>query len=106
MLNIGEKKMKQRLIDANKLEPSETYIGFEFVRFVNMDDIDEMPTVKAIPVEWLKDIARQGLVFAHNDEREGHIIEHDGIFECVSGALAAQVIQNILALWEKENEID
>lgn len=59
--------------------------------------------IDAIPVEWLKDIARQGLVFAHCDEREGHIVEHDGIFECVSGALAAQVIQNILALWEAEN---
>ncbi len=34
-----------RLIDADKLEPSEMYTGDGFTRIVYMDDIDEMPTV-------------------------------------------------------------
>lgn len=34
-----------RLIDADKLEPSEVYMNYGFTRIVYMDDIDEMPTV-------------------------------------------------------------
>ena len=38
-----------RLIDADKLEPSEAYMD-GFTRIVYMDDIDEMPTIDAQPV--------------------------------------------------------
>ena len=34
-----------RLIDVDKLEPSEVYMDYGFTRIVYMDDIDEMPTV-------------------------------------------------------------
>lgn len=38
-----------RLIDADKIEPTEIYNG-EWVRVAYMDDIDELPTVDAVPV--------------------------------------------------------
>lgn len=44
-----------RLIDADKLEPSEVYMDYGFTRIVYMDDIDEMPTVDAAEVVRCKD---------------------------------------------------
>lgn len=43
-----------RLIDADKIEPTELYNG-EWVRVAYMDDIDELPTVDAEPVVRCKD---------------------------------------------------
>ena len=43
-----------RLIDADKLEPTERYVGDEFVRIVYMDDIDAMPTIEAEPIRYGK----------------------------------------------------
>lgn len=87
-----------RLVNADKLEPSETYIGGEFVRFVYMDDIDEMPTVKAIPIDWLKEYLKPFEEFCEKlseDTREN------------SGAMwVVDIINTMLEVWEKENEID
>lgn len=44
-----------RPIDADALEPSEVYMNYGFTRIVYMDDIDEMPTVDAVPVVRCKD---------------------------------------------------
>ena len=37
------------------LEPSEVYMNYGFTRIVYMDDIDELPTVDAVPVVRCKD---------------------------------------------------
>lgn len=45
-----------RLIDADKIEPTEIYNG-EWVRVAYIDDIDELPTIDAEPVRhgrWIK----------------------------------------------------
>lgn len=47
---LMEKGEKMKLIDADKLEPSEVYMNYGFTRIVYMDDIDEMPTVDAVKV--------------------------------------------------------
>ena len=39
-----------RLIDADKLEPMERYVGDEFTRIVYMDDVDDMSTVDAVEI--------------------------------------------------------
>lgn len=61
------------------------------------------PTVEAIPIEWLHSIMERQLIFALSSEMEGTTYEKDGIIHCVSGALACQVLVNVITLWEKEN---
>ena len=62
-----------RLIDADKLEPSERYVGDEFTRIVYMDDIDEMPTVDAEPIVRCKDCKHRFL----------EIINGEMVFSCL-----------------------
>ena len=91
-----------RLIDADKLR-HDLIIGHDLVGAKYTDLAD---TVEAIPVEWLVEVANRGLIFAHNSKNEGKIIDHGGVFHCFSGALAAQVIENLLEAWRKENGTD
>ena len=59
---------------------------------------------RAIPIEWLHSIMKKQLIFAMNSEIEGTTTVQDGVIHCVSGALACQVLANVIELWEKENE--
>ena len=59
---------------------------------------------EAIPVEWLHSIMKKQLIFAMESEMEGTTTVQDGVIHCVSGALACQVLANVIELWEKENE--
>lgn len=61
------------------------------------------PYQKAIPIEWLHSIMERQLIFAMNSEMEGTTTVKDGVIHCVSGALACQVLANVIELWEKEN---
>ena len=50
-----------RLIDVDKLETHEQMESmgngmYDYVEVVYKDDIDAMPTVEAIPVEWIENI--------------------------------------------------
>lgn len=60
--------------------------------------------VKAIPIEWLHSIMKKQLIFAMKSEMEGTTTVQDGVIHCVSGAVACQVLANVIELWEKENE--
>ncbi len=60
--------------------------------------------VKAITVEWLHSIMKKQLIFAMESEMEGTTTVKDGVIHCISGALACQVLENVIELWEKENE--
>lgn len=60
--------------------------------------------VKAIPIEWLHSIMEKQLIFAMESEMEGTTTVIDGIIHCVSGAVACQVLANVIKLWEKESE--
>lgn len=51
--------------------------------------------VKAIPIEWLHSIMEKQFIFAMNS---------DGVIHYVSGAIARQVLANVIEIWEKENE--
>lgn len=66
--------------------------------------IEKQEEVKAIPVEWLHSIMEKQLIFAMESEMEGTTTVQDGVIHCVSGALACQVLANVIELWEKENE--
>lgn len=85
-----------RLIDADKLEPIEKYVGFydpstqEFVRFVYMEDIEKADTVEAIPIKWIEQWERD-YIYADPIDR-------------MLGAHTAVVY--MLKDWEKENGTD
>ena len=67
--------------------------------------VEEQPTVEAIPIAWLHSIMEKQIIFAMESEMEGTTTVEDGIIHCVSGALACQVLANVIKLWEKENEV-
>lgn len=58
---------------------------------------------KYIPIEWLHSIMEKQLIFAMESEMEGTTTVQDGVIHCVSGAVACQVLANVIELWEKEN---
>lgn len=107
-----------KLIDADKLElkhyvqGGDVLLGYAgtipLYHYVDVikEDINNAPTVEAIPIEWLHSIMKKQLIFAMESEMDGTTTVQDGVIHCVSGALACQVLANVIALWEKENEID
>lgn len=58
----------------------------------------------SISIKWLHNIMERQLIFAMESEMEGTTTVKDGVIHCVSGALACQVLANVIKLWEKENE--
>lgn len=58
----------------------------------------------SIDIEWLHSIMKKQLIFAMESEMEGTTTVKDGVIHCISGALACQVLANVIELWEKENE--
>lgn len=50
-----------RLIDADKIESTEIFIYDDYVEMAYMDDIRELPTVDAIPVEWINKNKKTGM---------------------------------------------
>lgn len=99
-----------RLIDADKivftncLVKSGLKVCCHNEGIVPKENIDMQPTVKAIPIEWLHSIMEKQLIFAMNNEMEGTTTVKDGVIHCVSGALACQVLANVIKLWKKEHE--
>jgi hypothetical protein len=95
-----------RLIDADKLHYIRKWFEdsgkSEVVVFAK--EIDKAPTVQAITVEWLHSIMERQLIFAMESEMEGTTTVQDGVIHCVSGAVACQVLANVIELWKKENE--
>lgn len=89
-----------RLIDIEKINPMRCPQSIREMRMW----FNEMPTVKAIPIEWLHSIMERQLIFAMKSEMEGTTTVQDGVIHCISGALACQVLANVIELWEKENE--
>lgn len=97
-----------RLIDADIVKEYVLKEGFycdtKADRECTANEIDELfPTVEAIPIEWLHSIMERQLIFAMKSEMEGTTTVQDGVIHCVSGALACQVLANVIELWEKEN---
>lgn len=102
-----------RLIDADKLEADvEYWENHDDPKKPDYDtrDIEQVigfqPIVKAIPIEWLHSIMKKQLIFAMNSEMEGSVTVQDGVIHCFSGAVACQVLANVIELWEKENGTD
>ncbi len=99
-----------RLIDADKIIQKtygvvieDMFHMHETVEVVSTIDIEKAPTVPAIPIEWLHSIMKRQLIFAMESEMEGTTTVQDGVIHCVSGAVACQVLANVIELWEKEN---
>lgn len=83
-----------RLVDIDK---------FNKLYFSSYDCSDragllEMCTVKAIPIEWIKDYITPFQVF--HDSLSEELQENDG------PGWVVEVLQTMLREWEKENEID
>lgn len=84
-----------RLIDADKID-------WEY-KCISKEEINEQPIVEAIPIKWLHSVMERQIIFAMESEMEGTTTVKDGVIHCVSGALACQVLANVIKLWEKEN---
>ena len=100
---IDADKLKKRIVIDSDLVVVDDGVMVPCIDFAYI--IDEAPTVKAIPIEWLHSIMEKQLIFAMNSEMEGTTTVQDGVIHCISGALACQVLANVIKLWEKENEI-
>ena len=86
--------MKQRLIDANKLKVDyivgSTSTNTECYRYISKNQVDDAPTVEAIPYEFLRELAKN----------QSHYILTVWDF-------LPKVIENIIEVWEdweKESE--
>ena len=90
-----------RLIDADKLLED---LRQKRYSKRSLELIQSQPDIKAIPIEWLHSIMERQIIFAMTSEMEGTTTVKDGVIHCVSGALACQVLANVIKLWEKENE--
>ena len=95
---IGEKKMKQKLIDADELV-AKADCSVEFVSYDNttyipyvdyVDEICRAPTVEAIPVKWLERYIDSTL-----DDDNSQML-----------GFKAAIIKEMLEEWRKENEVD
>lgn len=100
-----------RLIDADEVK---RFYNEEFPTLDNgvhwsrndiIMNLSNIPTVKAISIEWLHSIMEKQLIFAMKSEMEGTTTVQDGVIHCISGALACQVVENVIELWEKENDL-
>ena len=85
-----------RLIDADKLLKQLEWLDIDdFILYEEVkEDIDESPTVKAIPIEWLKAYFKKCLSF---DDRV-FIDNEDSNYDIVIDKY------KIFEEWEKENE--
>ncbi len=91
-----------RLIDADKLK-----INCFCTDRICVDGrtIENAPTVKAIPIEWIEKRLQRAVAFTHS-KAEGNIIDDGCVVTVVSASFTANVLVNLLEDWEKENEID
>lgn len=81
-----------RLIDADKIEPTEIYNG-EWVRVAYMDDIDELPTVDVDSLnakhedigyeKGYRDGYAEALEMTDDANRHGHWIESHEVFDYI-----------------------
>lgn len=96
-----------RLIDVNKMLPDaclataldkgESFYSY----FYSENRIKNAPTVKAIPIEWIKN---KIAVSVHLwEEGKDEMFIEDGVAKIVSYSLTAQVLSQMLELWEAEN---
>lgn len=97
-----------RLIDADKLEANMYHEAFEtdtdmqkwdsgcWIRYKMFENqIEKLPTVEAIPIEWLKKWAENG-----GDEPVDDFTDVDAYCD----GYQKNVIECLLRAWEKENE--
>ena len=78
-----------RLIDADALKEKKVYSHERHERIVSVAEIDWMPTIAAIPVEWL---------IEHDDE---DIRDSDGN----SYGRRKITVVEALSMWQKEQEV-
>ena len=67
--------------------------------------VDNQPTVKAIPIEFIEERIRKAVAFTHS-KAEGNIIADRGVVTITSASFTAQVLANLLKAWEGQNEKD
>ena len=78
----------------------------ESLEYMHRPIVIETMNKNAIPIEWLHSIMERQIIFAMESEMEGTTTVKDGFIHCVSGALACQVLVNVIKLWEEENAIN
>ena len=90
-----------KLIDKEKIRytdlaegrcPDGVYVAWK-------DWIDKIPTVDAIPVQWLKDIIATN-VHLWEEGKERMFVDQ-GVVTVISYSLTAQVLSELLDRWEK-----
>lgn len=64
--------------------------------------VEEQPTVKAIPIEWIKNIINANIyLWEQNKER---MFIDQGLMQVANYSITAQVLTELIERWEKENE--
>ena len=62
----------------------------------------DAPTVKAIPIEWIKNIINTNTyLWEQNKER---MFVDQGVVKVVNYSMTAQILSELIDRWEKENE--
>lgn len=61
------------------------------------------PYKNSIPKEWIEKQLQRAVAFTHS-KAEGNIIDDGCVVKVVSASFTANVLVNLLADWEKENE--
>jgi len=94
-----------RLIDADRLlNPGYTDMFDEPIKFdmISRNAIENAPTVKAIPVEWIENKIAVNIHLW--EEGLDKMFIENGVVEITGYSLTAQTLSMLLEWWEKENE--
>ena len=95
-----------RLIDADKIDYiMEDDKNPSYLDYVRRPHIDDEPTIKAIPIEFIEERIKKAIAFTHS-KAEGNIIDDGCVVTVVSASFTAQVLANLLEAWEGQNEKD
>jgi hypothetical protein len=100
--------MKQKLIDSNNIEYHKVWIETSIEGqhdgciMAYKNQIDGLPIVNAIPVEWIKDRLQKAVDFTHS-KAEGKFIDNGCVVSVVSANFTANVLMSLLEDWENEN---
>ena len=93
-----------RLIDADKIRYRDMSDGrvIDGVWYTFMEDIRKQPTVKAISIEWIKNIINAN-IYLLEQNRERMFVDQ-GVMKVVNYSITAQILSELIDRWEKENE--
>lgn len=98
---IDADKLRIKCHTVNDLQPDKFVVSR---MMVSSEAIDTEPTVKAVPIEWIKNIISANK-YLWEKSKERMFIDQ-GVVTIVNYSLTAQILSELIDRWERENEID